>query len=126
MLKYCTNCDQDAFSGLCGKCGTTNHIIERDADEKCAACGEEWNQHGDGKSASACNIAPGGHFVPPAAGISYIPSSTTFGKMVDYLRSQAAASLTSGMKCAKCGDFNDFAVSNQADGTFKCYVCRQH
>lgn len=113
ILKYCTNCDQDAFSGLCGKCGTTNHIIERDSDEKCAACGEEWRQHGNGKSASACKIAPGGHFVPPTPTTMVLDS-------VAVIRAPQG-----GMKCAKCGDFNDYATANQGS-QFICYTCRQH
>lgn len=26
--------------------------------------------------------------------------------------------------CGKCGNFNDYAEPNQADGTFVCYSCR--
>jgi hypothetical protein len=37
----------------------------------------------------------------------------------------AVASLRSnGVSCSKCRDFNNFAESNQSDGTFICYSCR--
>ena len=29
-----------------------------------------------------------------------------------------------GASCSKCKDFNQFAQSNQDDGTFLCYTCR--
>jgi hypothetical protein len=28
------------------------------------------------------------------------------------------------LSCAKCGDFHDYAVANQKDGSFVCYQCR--
>lgn len=34
-------------------------------------------------------------------------------------------SASQGMKCARCGEFNSYAVPNQPDSTHKCYTCRQ-
>jgi hypothetical protein len=146
ILLFCDNCDQDAFSGVCQGCGNTGAmLLQRDSDDKCAACGEKWYQHGSngssGKSASACYIVPGGHFVPlTTTAPTSIPISSigttvfagavspraVFDQTVDHLRSQRVASPTSGMKCTRCKDFNDYAQSNQADGTFLCYTCRPH
>jgi hypothetical protein len=39
---------------------------------------------------------------------------------------ESTASKVSNMplSCAKCGDFHDYAVANQKDGSFVCYQCR--
>ena len=125
MLKYCTKCDRDVLS-ICGTCGNTTHIIERDSDEKCAACGEEWGQHGNGSSASACK---GGttSFTPlpstPHGILPPVPTPTIVG--VDYAANRAAPTPTSnGMSCAKCGDFNDYGTPN-VGSQFICYLCRK-
>lgn len=31
-----------------------------------------------------------------------------------------------GYCCTRCGDFNQYAIANQKDGTFKCYSCRKY
>jgi hypothetical protein len=40
---------------------------------------------------------------------------------------ESTASKVSNMPlaCAKCGDFHDYAVANQKDGSFVCYQCRR-
>jgi len=30
-----------------------------------------------------------------------------------------------GYSCNKCKEYNQYAISNQDDGTFKCYSCRK-
>lgn len=39
------------------------------------------------------------------------------------LASQQPSS-SAGMACTSCKEVNEYAVSNQPDGTFKCYRCR--
>lgn len=36
----------------------------------------------------------------------------------------SASTYSVGMKCCRCGDYNDYGASNQSDGKYKCYRCR--
>lgn len=36
---------------------------------------------------------------------------------------QQATPTSYGAKCIRCGDYNEYASSNQSDGSFKCYAC---
>lgn len=36
------------------------------------------------------------------------------------------ATITNGMSCKKCREFNEYAEPNQDDKTFKCYKCRNN
>jgi hypothetical protein len=39
--------------------------------------------------------------------------------------SRGQSTSTNHISCTGCGNFNNYAVPNQTDGTFKCYSCRQ-
>lgn len=47
-----------------------------------------------------------------------------FALMVDYVRGKATVAVNSGHSCKKCNEFNDYADSNQPDGSYVCYRCR--
>lgn len=125
ILRYCTNCDTDApwRGGPCPDCNTTTYIIPRDSNEKCAVCGNLWGNHGtsgSNRGASACPGRGGGTF------ISAIGATIVFADPIIYHEEvlKRAPATSSGMFCAKCNDFNEYAQANQADGKFICYKCR--
>ena len=135
MLRYCTKCDEDANhrGGDCPICHTSTHIISRDAYEKCAVCGKSWQVHG----ALSSPTGSGGASACPTGGGTFASSLTTVftnGMIVsptltleaakEALSYQEVVRAASGMKCAKCGDYNEYAQPNQANSEFVCYGCR--
>jgi len=45
-------------------------------------------------------------------------------QIIDEETPTAAKASDQGMSCSGCQNFNDYAESNQDDGTFKCFSCR--
>jgi hypothetical protein len=141
-INYCTRCDKDISSStgsVCPQCQSTTHSIAISISEKCDNCGGTWIGHGNLASGSACrNMA--GFFTPNAASPT-MPQGYMFrsgqasptpglAARVDAIMTSATdaahrmANKSNGAKCSKCGDFNEYAIGNQPDGSFTCYSCK--
>lgn len=71
---------------------------------------------------------------------SFEPLSTYHGKHLDWCNVKhiklilptvnglqtKSSSITSGMKCNVCSDYNEYAQPNMKDDTYRCYRCREN
>lgn len=146
MMDYCTKCDKDVQPpqvGTCGFCHSPIHVIHIHSDEQCAVCGDVWGNHGHVRSAATCPNKTGRFFgsgilagqpapvfangqVAPTHTLAAAKSTggTAFPSYDEILAlAQGKTQSSAGMKCAKCGDFNDYGAPNHGS-EYICYVCR--
>jgi len=61
----------------------------------------------------------------PYPGYTYTVGAWGYGYSGSPITETPVKDKVEGHFCKKCNDYNEFAESNQLDGTFMCYSCRK-